>query len=53
MDENDPKAEDLMISIWSGKEATKCNGKIYGYSNMTHIIMTKAKKIAGQGNNLM
>lgn len=44
MDENDPKAENLMINIWHGKEAPRCDGNIYGYSNISHIIMTKAKK---------
>ena len=44
MDEEDPKAENLMLMIWQGKEATRCDGNIYGYSNLAHIIMTKAKK---------
>lgn len=44
MDEEDPKAENLMLMIWQGKEATRCDGNIYGYSNLSHIIMTKAKK---------
>lgn len=26
MDENDPKAENIMLSIWEGKEATRCDG---------------------------
>ena len=48
MDENDPKAENLMVMIWHGKEATKCDGNIFGYSNLSHIIMTRAKKISGR-----
>jgi len=48
MDENDPKAENLMIMIWHGKEATRCDGNIFGYSNLSHIIMTRAKKISGK-----
>lgn len=53
MDENDPKAENLMLMIWHGKEATRCDGNIYGYSNLSHIIMTKAKKISGKKTSLM
>ena len=33
MHEDDPKAENLMVEIWQGKEATKCDGNLYGYSN--------------------
>ena len=53
MDEVDPKAENLMVMIWHGKEATKCDGNIYGYSNLSHIIMTRAKKISGKKTSLM
>jgi hypothetical protein len=53
MDENDPKAENLMLMIWHGKEATRCDGNIYGYSNLSHIISTKAKKISGKKTSLM
>lgn len=53
MDEEDPKAENLMLMIWHGKEATRCDGNIYGYSNLAHIIMTKAKKISGKKTSLM
>ena len=53
MDENDPKAENLMVMIWHGKEATRCDGNIYGYSNLAHIIMTRAKKISGKKTSLM
>ena len=44
MDEEDPKAENLMLMIWHGKEATRCDGNIYGYSNLMHLLTTKAKK---------
>lgn len=47
MHENDPKAENLMVKLWHGKEATKCDGNIYGYSNLSHILWTKAKKLSG------
>jgi hypothetical protein len=44
MDEDDPKAENLMMLIWRGKEAARCDGDILGYSHFAHILMTKAKK---------
>ena len=47
MDEMDPKAENLIVIIWDGKEATMCDGNIYGYSNLIHIITTRAKMITG------
>lgn len=53
MDEDDPKAENLMVMLWHGKEATKCDGNIYGYSNMTHILMTKTKKISGKKSTFL
>jgi hypothetical protein len=52
MDENDPKAENLMLMIWHGKEATKCDGNLYGYSNLAHILVTKAKKVSGGKQSL-
>jgi len=52
MDEEDPKAENLMLMIWHGKEATRCDGNIYGYSNLSHILMTKAKKASGKKANI-
>ena len=48
----DPKAENLMLNIWNGKEATKCDGNIYGYSNIAHIIMSKAKRISGKRTSI-
>jgi hypothetical protein len=53
MYEKDPKAENLMLMIWNGKEATSCDGNIYGYSNLAHILMTKAKKISGKSVKLL
>lgn len=38
MDENDPKAENIMMGIWQGKEANRCDGIISGYSSLTHIL---------------
>jgi hypothetical protein len=53
MDENDPKAENLIVMIWDGKEATRCDGNIYGYSNLMHIITTRAKKMSGKSTSLL
>ena len=50
MHEDDPKGENLMVKLWEGKEATKCDGNIYGYSNLSHIIWTKAKKTGGKAS---
>ena len=47
LSEEDPKGENLMVKLWEGIEATKCDGNIYGYSNLTHIVWTKAKKSGG------
>jgi hypothetical protein len=48
MTEEDHKTENIMIKLWHGKEATKCDGNIYGYSNLSHILWTKAKKLSGK-----
>ncbi len=48
MPETDPKPENVMIKIWEGGEATKCDGNMFGYSNLYHIIWTKAKKTGGK-----
>lgn len=48
MNEGDPKSENLILKIWHGKEATKCDGNIYGYSNLMDILFTKAKKPSGE-----
>jgi hypothetical protein len=51
MDEEDPKAENLIVMIWHGKEASLCDCNIYGYSNLMHIITTKAKKLSGNSDS--
>jgi hypothetical protein len=48
MDEMDPKAENIMLMIWHGQEAIKCDGNLYGYSSISHLIMTRPKKISGR-----
>ena len=45
MDENDPKAENLMNKIWRGNEATNCDGNILGFSNMYNIVFKPFKKL--------
>ena len=45
MSEQDPKAESLIMSMWKGQESTKCDGNIYGYSNLAHILFKKSKKV--------
>jgi hypothetical protein len=50
MSESDPKAENIMNNIYIGKEATKCDGNIYGYSIFMHIL-TQKPKMAKQENN--
>lgn len=47
MDEDDPKAENIMLRIWHGKEATKCDGILNGYSSLTHILKSSTKKLTG------
>lgn len=44
MSEEDPKAENLIQSVWHGSESTKCDGSIFGYSNLMHMMFTKAIK---------
>lgn len=51
MDEKDPKAERVMMMLWMGKEAAHCDGDIYGYSNMVHVIFSKAKKVMDRNGN--
>ena len=53
MDENDPKAENLMLMVYKGAEAARCDGDIYGYSNLVHILTTKVKKAAGKEVDFM
>ena len=48
MDEMDPKAENIMLMIWHGQEAIKCDGNLYGYSSISHLIITRPKKISGR-----
>ena len=47
MDENDPKAENVMLRIWFGDEATKWDGILNGYSSLTHILKSSTKKLTG------
>ena len=45
MDDKDPKAENIMMSIYQGKEATRWDGSIKGYSAIYHFITTNPKKM--------
>ena len=45
MDIRDPKAENLMISIWNGKESSKCDGNFFGFSSLAFILDTKTKRV--------
>lgn len=45
MSEDDPKAESLIMSMWKGNESTKCDGNIFGFSNLAHILVKKSKKV--------
>lgn len=40
MEEEDPKAENIIGMLWDGIESTKCDGNIYGYSSLLHILTT-------------
>jgi len=44
MSEDDPKAENLMMKTWHGPESARCDGNIYGYSNLSYILFNKPKK---------
>eukprot|EP00347_Sterkiella_histriomuscorum_P019687 403340671 len=50
MDENDPKAENLMNKIWKGSEATNCDGNIFGYSCLSNVVFRPFKKVLSSGN---
>ena len=47
MNQGDPKAENMMMSIWYGKESHKCDGNIFGYSSLAFIATSKTKKALG------
>jgi hypothetical protein len=44
MDGLDPKAENMMLNIWHGKEASQCDGNVYCYSSFVHILDVRVKK---------
>jgi hypothetical protein len=31
--------------MWKGAESTQCDGNLYGYSNLAHILFKKSKKV--------
>ena len=44
MSEDNPTATNLINNIWKGQENTKCNGTIYGYSCLKHMIGAPSKQ---------
>ena len=36
----------MIRDIWFGEKFTKCDGNIFGFSNMTSIVLTRAKRAA-------
>lgn len=44
MSEEDPKASNLIRDIWQGEEFTRCDGNIFGYSNIAAILFTQARR---------
>ena len=53
MDEMDSKAENIMMSIYQGKETTKCDGNIKGYSSIYHVITSRPKRVPVQKFTLL
>jgi len=41
MCEEDIKAEEMIKDFWTGKEAENCDGDMFGFSNMAHILFEK------------
>jgi hypothetical protein len=46
MDEEDPKAESIMLRLWYGDNASKCDGHDAGYSCIQHLMTGKQKKMS-------
>lgn len=44
MSEEDPKAGNLIRNIWFGEDFTACDGNVFGFSNMTYILLTRAQR---------
>jgi hypothetical protein len=40
MSEADPKAINLIRGIWFGKESTGCDGNMYGFSRLMHVLFS-------------
>ncbi len=47
MEENDPKAESMIIKIWRGKETVKCDGDLYEFSSIVHLLNSNCKQASG------
>lgn len=44
MSEEDTKSENIMNTLFIGKEVKKCDGDMMGYSNFLHILMSSPPK---------
>ena len=44
LDQSNAMAEALIIKMWDGYESPNCDGNIYGFSNMMHILVSKGTK---------
>ncbi len=33
--DEDPKGENFLVKLWEGKDSSKCDGNVWGYSNLT------------------
>ena len=45
MCDDDPKSEDIIMEMWEGKETPRCDGSVFGFSNLCHILFKKSKKV--------
>jgi len=52
LSETDPKAENLINTLYVGKEANMCDGSLSGYSNFLHILNTSPKEADTSLNKL-
>ena len=50
MHEDDPKAESLIMKMWKGEDSTACDGNLFGFSNLAHILLKKSKKVTDSKN---
>ena len=51
MSEEDPKTENIMNNIFIGEDATRCDGNMFGYSTLMHILSQKPKIAKANDND--